>query len=202
MTIAITGASGSIYAERLISELLTRVDRIYIILTDAAIKVIPYELSHLKVKKDNFSLLKLLRKSPQKIANFEKIKVFENDDLFAPIASGSSVPQQMIVLPCSMGTLGRIRSGSGQGLIDRSADVIMKERRRLILCPRETPFSTLHLENMLALSKYGVYILPPSASFYNRQKSFDDLINSVVGKILEAMDFNHTLYPQWNEKQI
>lgn len=203
VSIGITGASGAIYAERLINELLPRVDRIYMVISEAACKVIPFEMKAFRSQRPDqeVTLLRLLRAKPQSPVN-PKIRVFANDDLFAPIASGSSVPEQMVVIPCSMGTLARIRLGSGQTLLERAADVMIKESRRLILCPRESPFSALHLENMLALARLNVRILPPSPAFYHHQRSFDELVDSVVGKILECMGFKHTLYPSWNERQI
>ncbi|MBI2603029.1 MAG: UbiX family flavin prenyltransferase [Deltaproteobacteria bacterium] len=197
--VAVTGASGTIYAERLIQELMPRVSRLYIVASETALAVIPYEMKPLR--SSAYSLHSLLKKNSFKGEHAKKLAVFANNDVFAPVASGSSAPDQMVVVPCSMGTLARIRTGVSQSLIERSADVVMKEGRRLILCPRETPLSILHLENMLSMAKMGVTILPPTPAFYQQPKNMDDLINFVVGKILEAMGFHHDLYPAWNKKR-
>lgn len=197
--VAVTGASGSIYAERLIQELLPRVSRLYVIASETALAVIPYEMK--AGRTSHFSLRSFLKKGHYEGEHGDRLALFANSDLFAPVASGSSAPDRMVVVPCSMGTLARIRTGVSQTLIERAADVVLKESRRLILCPRETPLSILHLENMLWLAKMGVTILPPTPAFYQHPKDMDDLINFVVGKILEAMGFRHDLYPAWNEKR-
>ncbi len=189
--VAITGASGSIYAERLIQELLPRVSRLYVVASETARAVVPYELKN--------SMLTSLLAGKYRSEFSDKIKIFANNDIFAPLASGSSSPDAMVVMPCSMGTLARIRTGVSQSLIERAADVIMKETKGLILCPRETPFSVLHLENMLFLAKMGVKILPPNPAFYQKPKSMEDLVDFVVAKVLEAMGIEHELYSKWNE---
>lgn len=196
--IGVTGASGSIYAERLIQELLPKVARIYVVITESGASVSQYEL---KRQTSGFSLLDLLQgKVPD--AYKSVLRVFKNDDFFAPIASGSSAPTHMVVLPCSMGTLARIRHGLSQTLLERSADVVIKEGKSLILAVRETPFSVIHLENMLALAKMGIKIAPLVTSFYQHPKTIEDCIDSSVGKTLELMGLEHNLYKKWDERRL
>jgi flavin prenyltransferase len=194
--VAVTGASGSIYAERLIAELLTRVSRVYVVATAMGIKVANFELSK---KVEGFSLRRALS---GKLSDDEKsiIRVFDNEDFFAPIASGSSAASHMVVLPCSMGTLGRINAGLSLNLLERSADVILKQKNPLIICPRETPFNTIHLRNMLQLAEMGAIILPPMPGFYQKPKSIEEMVNFVVGRILEVLGLEHTLYSPWNSR--
>jgi 4-hydroxy-3-polyprenylbenzoate decarboxylase len=195
--VAVTGASGSIYAERLITELCKYVPRIYLVVTESGESVIQYELT--KGKKE-LSLISLIRGNiPAAYAGI--IKVFKNNDFFAPIASGSSAATDMVVTPCSMGTLARIRHGLSQNLIDRAADVVMKEGKNLILCPRESPFNTIHLENMLALSRIGVKIVPLMPAFYQKPKDLNEAIDFLVGKMLEQLGIEHDLYKPWDERR-
>lgn len=194
--VAVTGASGAIYAERLIAELLTRVSRVYVVATAMGIKVANFELSK---KVEGFSLRRALS---GKLSDDEKtiIRVFDNEDFFAPIASGSSAASHMVVVPCSMGTLGRINAGLSLNLLERSADVILKQKNPLIICPRETPFNTIHLRNMLQLAEMGAIILPPMPGFYQKPKSIEEMVNFVVGRILEVLGLEHTLYSPWNSR--
>lgn len=201
--IGVTGASGSCYAEKLIGSLLAlKIPRIYLVFTDSGKQVVEHELStgraHLET---DFSLRATLNgKIPD--AYKQIIRVFKNDDLFAPVASGSSAPTDMVIVPCSMGTLGRIAHGISGNLLERSADVILKQRRRLVIVPRETPLHSIHLQNMLALSQLGAIIVPPSPGFYQKPQTIDDLVSFVVGKILEMLDIPHSLYQKWNARMI
>ena len=199
--VGITGASGSIYAQRLIQELLNiKVERIYVCASQTAKKVVAHELStSKKFNTNNFCLKRLL----QGVINDDHrkiIRIFDADNFFAPIASGSSAASHVIVIPCSMGSLARIRCGTSSNLIERSSDVSIKQKKRLILCPRETPFSTIHLENMLALSKMGVDILPPIPGFYQKPQSLDDIVDFFIGKIFELLNLEHSLYRAWNKR--
>jgi len=198
LVVGITGASGSIYAERLISEALDHFDRIYLIATDSGRQVVEHEL---KVHDDGFSLIKALR---AELNDKEKniIRVLNNSDLFASIASGTSAPTDMVIVPCSMGTLARVSHGLSSNLLERVADVALKEKIPFSVVPRETPLSTLHLENLLKLSQYGVNIVAPMPGFYQNPKSLDDTINFVVGKILESLKVEHQLYKKWNARMI
>lgn len=194
--IGITGASGSVYGERLIDFLRTRVERVYVVATESGMKVARHEL---KPRHDGFSLARLLEGDvdPHDRA---VLRVLKNDDLFAPVASGSSAPTAMAVVPCSMGSLARISHGLSSNLLERAADVCLKQRVPLVLCPRETPLSTIHLRNMLSLSEMGVRIVPPMPGFYQAPKTIDDMIDFVVGKVLEQLDVAHDLYPAWNAR--
>jgi 4-hydroxy-3-polyprenylbenzoate decarboxylase len=191
--IAVTGASGSIYAQRLLECLLeAQVPRVYLVATPTAQKVASLELG-------SKSLLPHLldQKVPQEYRS--TLRVFGSGDFFAPSASGSSVPTHMVVVPCSMGSLARIATGISGNLIERSADVMLKQKKPLILVPRETPFNTIHLGHMLALSQMGSMILPAMPGFYQKPKTVMDLVNFVVGRILEALDIEHKLYRPWNQ---
>ena len=132
-------------------------------------------------------------------AGQNQLSVFGKDQWTAPVASGSGVPDAMIVCPCTTGTLSSIACGASNNLIDRAADVVIKERRKLILVPRETPFSEIHLENMLKLSRAGVVILPPNPGFYHNPEKIDDLIDFVVARILDQLDIEHDLVPRWGD---
>ena len=118
-------------------------------------------------------------------------------DFTAPVASGSYPTEGMVIIPCSMGTLGAVASGLSQNLIHRAADCTLKEGRKLILVPREMPLSAIHLENMLKLSRLGVKIVPPMPAFYSGQQKISDLVDFVVGKVLDQMGVTHALYPRW-----
>lgn len=194
--LGVSGASGSIYADLLLDQLVSRVDRVYLIFTDTAEKVCRHELigdakSRILMRALNGELTK---------TESQKIRLFKNDDLFAPIASGSSAPQSMVVAPCSMGSLARIAQGMSTTLLERAADVMIKHRRQLIICPRETPFSLIHLRNMTALAEAGVELLPLMPAFYQKPQSIDDLVGFCVGRILEQMHLEHDLYAPWNPR--
>ena len=195
VSIGITGASGSVYADRLVEVLLKEdaVERIYLMFTEAGTQVCQHEL-----KKSNSVLLKIMK--GEKAENFSKLKIFANKNLFAPIASGSSAANKMVVVPCSMGTLSRIANGNSGNLVERSADVMLKQKRQLVLVPRETPLNSIHLGNMLKLSQNQVVILPPVPGFYQEPKSIEDLVDFVVGKILDSLEIEHKLCSRWNEK--
>ncbi len=196
--IAVTGASGSIYAERLIQESVKRFPRVYVVATSAARQVADYELPASR-EDGRISLRKVLSGEIDPELR-DIIRVFKNDDMFAPVASGSSAPTEMVVVPCSMGSLARIAQGLSSNLVERSADVVLKQRRRLIIVPRETPFNTIHLRNMLALSEAGVDIVPAMPAFYQHPKSVDDMVDFVVGRVLELLDVDHGLYRPWNPR--
>ena len=127
----------------------------------------------------------------------ERLGYYGGDDFFAPVASGSSAPDAMVVCPCSMGSLGRIAAGLSSSLLERVADVMLKEGRPLLLVPRETPLSAIHLENMLKLARLGVRIVPPMPAFYHHPQSLDDLVDFVVGKVLDQLGVEHRLFKRW-----
>jgi len=182
LVVAITGASGSIYGIRLLEVLKDKGVETHLIVSKTAEKVILHETD----KPINYV---------KDLATF----CYEEEDLTAPIASGSFEFDGMVVVPCSMKTLSGIASGFAINLIIRAADVTLKEQRTLILVPRETPFSVIHLSNMLKLAKIGAVILPPIPAFYNLPESIDDIINHTVGKILDVLKIKHQLYKRWKQ---
>jgi len=135
-------------------------------------------------------------------ASAGQIKVYGKEDWMAPVASGSGAPSAMVVVPCSTGTLSAIATGACNNLIERAADVTLKERRTLILVPREAPYSTLHLENMLKLSQHGAIIVPASPGFYHQPQTIDDLVDFVVARILNLLDVPQDMLPRWGEYHV
>ena len=126
-----------------------------------------------------------------------QLVAYAREDWYAPIASGSNPADAMAVCPCSMGTLGAIAGGLADNLIERAADVMLKERRPLVLVPRETPLSAIHLENMLKLARAGAVILPPAPGFYTRPQTVDDIVDFVVARVLDHLGVTHALVPRW-----
>jgi 4-hydroxy-3-polyprenylbenzoate decarboxylase len=196
VTVGVTGASGAIYAEKLVEYLSEKIERTYLVMTSTAEKVIQHELAS-----QSSLLLSCLNGNLEPVKR-EKIRVFKNTDLFAPIASGTSVPDAMIVVPCSMGTLGRIAGGLSSNLLERAADVTLKERKKLILAVRESPLHTIHLQNMTKLSELGAFITPLMPGFYNHPSSIDDIVDFMVGKILDQLEISHELYKKWNSRML
>ncbi|MBE0596060.1 MAG: UbiX family flavin prenyltransferase [Desulfuromonadales bacterium] len=195
IVVAITGASGSIYGLRLTEELLRADCRVVLLLTRSGLDVLRYETG-LEWEGTTYERKGLMR---DYFGGSRKLEHHGEADMFAPIASGSSAPQAMVIAPCSMGTAGRLAAGLGSNLIERCADVMLKERRDLILVPRETPFNQLHLENLLRLSRAGAHILPAMPAFYHRPKKVEELVDFVVGKILDSLKIPHKLFQRWGE---
>jgi 4-hydroxy-3-polyprenylbenzoate decarboxylase len=196
ITLAVTGASGALYTLRLFECLLRQNIRVQFITSQPGQIVLGME-TELK-----------LTGSPQKmqqrlIEYFDTdpalIDVYSKDQWTAPPASGSSVADAMVVCPCTMGSLASIAVGSSDNLIHRAADVAIKERRTLILVPRETPFSSIHLENMLKLSRLGAVILPSNPGFYHGVESVDELVDFLVARILDQLGVDNDLSPRWGE---
>ncbi len=191
--VAITGASGSIYGVRLVEELLKSGHRIYLVISRQAFSIINTETGiNLSAKTESE-----VEKKIQSYFSSKDIKYYSEDNLSAPFSSGSFITDGMFVVPCSMKTLSGIANGYANNLIERTADVMLKEGRMLILSPREMPFSAIHLENMLKLSQLGVMIAPPIPAFYHKPKSIDDIIGFVIGKILDSADVRHNLFKRW-----
>jgi 4-hydroxy-3-polyprenylbenzoate decarboxylase len=192
--VAVTGASGSVYADRLLQCLRGKVDRIYLCVTEAGQKVVDHELP-------SSSTLRAIIKGEISGTDRELFRVFKSDDLFAPVASGSSAPTHMIVVPCSMGTLARIAHGMSSNLVERAADVCLKQKAPLVIVPRETPLNAIHLRNMLTLAEMGVHMIPPVPAFYQKPKTIEDLVDFIVGRLLEAIGIaDHELYDPWNKR--
>jgi 4-hydroxy-3-polyprenylbenzoate decarboxylase len=186
IVVGITGASGSIYAKRLIEELLKKDIFTHVICTDTGKKVMKYETG--------IDLEQWVEELSKQYSHF---RLEDINNLFAGVASGSYKFDAAIILPCSMGTLAEISNGLAKNLLCRVADVAMKENRRLVIVPRETPFNAIHLENMLKLSRLGVTILPAMPGFYHMPKSMEDLIDFVVGKVLDSLSIDNNLFKKW-----
>lgn len=193
--VAMTGASGAIYGLRLVEELLRAQHRVTLLVTRAGLDVLRYETG-LEWQGGTSERQVLMR---DYFGGSERLIHYDEGDLFAPVASGSSAPAAMVVVPCSMGSAARMAGGISDNLVERVADVVLKERRPLILVPRETPFNQLHLENLLRLARAGAQILPAMPAFYHRPKRLEDLIDFLVGKILDSLHIEHQLYARWGE---
>lgn len=196
VTLAVTGASGSQYALRLL-ECLVRADvDVFFLISQAAQLVVATE-TELQLPPKPQALEAFLTEHYQ--ARAGQIRVFGKQDWMSPVASGSGAPSAMVVCPCSTGTLSAIATGASNNLIERAADVALKERRQLILVPRESPYSTIHLENMLTLSRMGAVILPASPGFYHQPQSIDDLVDFVVARILNQLGIEQALLKRWGD---
>lgn len=193
ITVVITGASGSIYGLRLVEHLLAAGKKVNLIISNPGFIVIKEETG-LDWQGDEESLNSTIRGY---FKAGKGLRYYDNKNFFSPMASGSAGRGTMVIAPCSMGTLGRIANGMSSNLIERAADVVLKERGTLILLPRETPLNDIHLENMLKLSKMDVRIVPAMPAFYQKPKTMDDLINFVVGKLLDQLDVEHQLFKRW-----
>jgi 4-hydroxy-3-polyprenylbenzoate decarboxylase len=195
--LAITAASGIIYGIRTLEFLLKEDYKVELIISANAYHIAKQELNleiehkSNNIKSNILSFINLLDKN-------ENLKVYLNDELWAGPASGSYQTSGMIIAPCSMATLAAISTGYAESLITRAADVIIKERKNLVIVPRETPLSSIHLENMLKLSNLGVRIVPPIVGFYGKIQSVDDCINFVIGKVLDASNIPNELYKRWH----
>lgn len=188
IVVGITGASGSIYAKRMIEVLVSQDITVHVISTDTGKKVFHYEIG-IKLE----SWISELQKT------YPHVKLEDNQNLFAGVASGSYGFDAVIILPCSMGTMAEISHGLSSNLLCRAADVALKESRDLIIVPRETPLNTIHLENMCHLSKVGAKIIPAMPGFYHHPQTMDDLINFVVGKVLSYLKIEHQLFKTWED---
>lgn len=181
--LAVTGASGTVYAVSLVKALGYREDvELHVVISDAASKVLGLETDF-----------------PKDALTDAAAAVHAVDDIAAPPASGSWRHDGMIVCPCSMATLSAVATGFGHNLIHRAADVTLKERGRLVIVPRETPLSTIHLNNMLAATQAGAVILPACPGFYHGPETIEDLADQLAGKILDQLDIPHDLYKRWGE---
>jgi 4-hydroxy-3-polyprenylbenzoate decarboxylase len=191
--VAISGASGSIYGIRLLEELLKHSEDIHLCISDTAFSIIKTETGITWSGKTQSAIEKKI----QKHFSSEKIHFHSNNNLAAPVSSGSFLAGAMFVVPCSMKTLAGIANGYATSLIERAADVTLKEGRKLILSPREMPFSAIHLGNMLKLSGIGATIAPPVPAFYQKPENINDIVDFVVGKILDSADISHNLFNRW-----
>lgn len=181
LVIGMSGASGIIYGVRLLQVLRELNVETHVVLTNSALRVA-------KIEHD------LSKEDIIKLAD----KYYDIDDMTAPIASGSFIHDGMVIIPCSMKTLAGLAHGYTDNLLLRAADVTLKERRKLILVPRETPLSAIHIKNLLTLAEAGAIILPAMPAFYHKPKTIDDLINHIVGRVLDQLGIAHNLYRRWS----
>lgn len=194
VTLAITGASGSGYALRLLACLVAADVQVYLLCSSAARVVLDTEAGVKLPGSPEAATQFLTEKFSAKTG---QITVFGKEQWFAPVASGSAAPKKMVVCPCSTGSLAAISQGMSDNLIERAADVVIKERGQLILVPRETPFSAIHLQNMLTLAQMGVTIMPAAPGFYHQPQSINDLIDFMVGRLLDHLSIEQTIMPRW-----
>lgn len=194
ITLAITGASGIQYGIRLLECLLRTKQQVHLLISSAARVVASTEMQ-LELPQRSEDLQRYF--STQFNSAPELLAVYNRDQWMAPIASGSSISRAMVICPCSSGTLAAIAHGLSSNLIERAADVSLKERQQLILVPRETPLSMIHLENMLTLTRAGATILPASPGFYQQPVSINDLVDFVVARILDQLHLAQTLLAPW-----
>ena len=194
--LALTGASGMPYGLRLLECLLAAGCRVQLLYSQVASIVARQELDE-ELPARASEAQALLRERYAALPG--RLDVYGREEWFAPVASGSNPPDAMVVCPCTMGTLAAIGQGLANNLIERAADVALKEGRLLVLVPRETPFSTLHLENMLRLARAGAVILPPNPGFYHHPQSVGDLVDFVVARILDRIGVPHALMARWGE---
>ena len=195
IVVIMTGASGSVYGLRLLEILLQSDHKLALLISDAGLQVLKYETG-IDWDRDPAVQTRQVRKHFNGANN---VTCYANDDFFAPIASGSAAPDATVIVPCSMGTVGRVAAGLSESLIERVADVALKERRELIMVPRETPFNQIHLENLLKLSRAGAHILPAMPAFYQKPETLADMVDFVVGKILDALNVKHDLFQRWGQ---
>jgi len=190
--VGITGASGSIYGVRLVQELLKLGNKVHLVVTEAGWQVLSQELNwDANLREANLE--------SYFIENRANLAYHQLADFNAPIASGSYQSDGMIVIPCSMGSLSKLAHGTSGNLLERAADVMLKEGKQLIVVPRETPLNAIHIENMLTLTRAGARMLPAMPGFYHNPKSIDDLANYLVGKVLDSLGVEHTLFKRWGE---
>lgn len=182
LLVAITGASGALYAQRLLDNLDTRQHELHVVLSNYARQVIAEEL-------------------PAGLRLPDGARSHALKSMNAPFASGSNPPDAMVVIPCTMGTLGRIAHGYSEDVLLRAADVVLKEKKKLILVPRETPLSLVHLKNMELLLQAGATILPANPSFYAGPRTIQEVVDTVVARVLDHLGLPHNLVPRWSEEK-
>jgi flavin prenyltransferase len=186
VTLAMTGASGAPYGVRLLRALNEAAVPVRLVVSRTGWRLLQEELG--------IAGEAALRAST---GDWSRVVRYEDDDRGATPASGSAPSRGMVICPCSMGTLASVAQGTTRSLVERAADVVLKERRRLVLVPRETPYSAIHLENMLRLTRAGAVILPASPGFYHRPTTVDELVDFVVGRVLSQLDIPHRIGPSW-----
>jgi len=194
VTVGMTGASGAQYGLRLVECLLRADYQVYLMFTKAAQIVVGSETEYRlpgRTSEQTRYLSSLFQ------ARDGQLRVFGDEEWTSPVASGSGAPRSMVVCPASMATVSAIAAGASENLLERAADVVLKERGNLIIVPRETPFSAIHLENMLKLSRLGVAILPANPGFYTRPTRVEELVDFIVARILDQLNIDHQLMHRW-----
>jgi flavin prenyltransferase len=189
IVVGITGASGAPYAVRLLEQLAKAHRPVSLIVSKFGMRLLETEMG--------IGSMDALRTAVGKDAWDSCVETFSNDDRGAPPASGSALTSGMIVCPCSMGTLSAISVGASRSLIERAADVTLKERRKLVLVPRETPLSAIHLDNMLRLTRAGAVVMPAAPGFYHRPQQVSDLVDFIVARMLDQLGVEHKLIKRW-----
>jgi len=192
--VAICGASGVIYGIRLLKALLERPVSVKLIISKAGEEVLKHEMDYNKIDFQSFLKKEGIERHPE-----AKLESYQPNDLFAPPASGSFRHNGMVIAPCSMKTLGTISSGIADNLIHRAADVCLKEKRPLILVPRETPLNLIHLKNMVRVVQAGATIMPPSPSFYFQPETINELVDTVIARVLDHIGIRQNIVKQWGE---
>lgn len=197
VTLALTGASGMPYGLRLLECLVAADVQVYLLYSQAAQVVIRQEMGETwpSRAKEVESLLHARFRTDS-----SRLRVFGREEWFAPVASGSNPADAMVICPCTMGTLAAVATGLSDNLIERAADVMIKENRKLVIVPRETPFSVIHLENMLKLARLGVSILPANPGFYHHPRDIAGLVDFIVARILDQLGVPHALQQRWGEE--
>jgi len=193
IVMAVTGASGAPYAVRLLETLVQQKQRVSLIVSDHGLRLLDTEMEIGSVDE--------LRDRIGPVAWDACVDVYDDRDRGAAPASGSALTAGMVICPCSMGTISAIAVGASRSLVERAADVTLKERRRLVVIPRESPYSAIHLENMLTLTRAGAVVLPASPGFYHRPRSIDDLVNFVVARALDHLGVDQDLVPRWGSEE-
>ena len=193
IVVAITGASGAPYAVRLLEQLLAADREVQLVVSSHGVRLLRTETEIESVEE--------LRVHLGSAAWDRLVSVYSDADRGAPPASGSALSAGMVICPCSMGTLSAIAVGASRSLVERAADVALKERRPLILVPRETPLSAIHLENMLRVTRAGAIVMPAAPGFYHRPGSIQDLVDFIVARVLDYLDVEHALVPRWSAEQ-
>lgn len=190
LVVGVTGASGAIYAQRFLRIAAKHFEEIYVTISTQAVDVALTEMG-VVINRQNFDTSSWLGES------FKNIQLLNDKDYFTPPASGSFRHDGMVIVPCSMGTAGRIANGVSSDLVTRAADVCLKEGRKLILVPREMPWNLIHLRNMTALAEAGATIMPASPAWYQKPNSLEDLADTVVARILQQLGVDHDLMKEW-----
>ncbi len=198
ITLGFTGASGLPYGLRLLESLLAAGCRVHLLYTQAAQIVARQELGETWPSRP--SELAAQFRERFGVSDEAQLQVWGQQEWFAPMASGSNPGDGMVVCPCTMGALAAIAAGVSDNLLERAADVMIKEGRKLVIVPREAPFSVIHLENMLKLARLGVVILPPNTAFYHHPQNIGDLVDFVVARILDQLGVPHTLIRRWGDE--